>query len=273
MGEQQYEHHITIRRDKLCPFIHRSLKDLHTSVCNWHRNLEIMLVTRGEGRMKYDCDDISIGEHDVIVVNSGALHRPYSDSGVSFNYIIIDEGFCTENGISTSDIVFCRQFKSDAVEKICLEVASRYDRYKKEPAAVNIARLRLSMLTLLLEICENHTESGAERALIRGGAEEYVKKALEYLAEHYTERVALEDVADVCGITKYHLAREFKRYTGQTVFTYINTLRCKKAEVCISQGMTVTEASGESGFESISYFSRTYKRLMGHSPSSEKSKN
>ena len=104
MGEQQYEHHITIRRDKLCPFIHRSLKDLHTSVCNWHRNLEIMLVTRGEGRMKYDCDDISIGEHDVIVVNSGALHRPYSDSGVSFNYIIIDEGFCTETQLPPDSI-------------------------------------------------------------------------------------------------------------------------------------------------------------------------
>ena len=272
MGEQQYEHHITIRRDKLCPFIHRSLKNLHTSVCNWHRNLEIMLVTHGEGRMQYGCDDLAIGEHDVIVVNSGALHRPYSDSGVSFNYIIIDEGFCTENGISTSDILFCRQFKSDVVERICLDVASRYERYKKEPTAVNIARLRLSMLTLVLELCENYTEVGAERSLNRGGAENYVKNALEYLAEHYSERVALEDVAEVCGITKYHLAREFKRYTGQTVVTYINILRCKKAEACLTEGMTVTEAAMECGFDSISYFSRTYKKLMGVPPSSKKSK-
>ena len=100
----------------------------------------------------------------------------------------------------------------------------------------------------------------------------YIKKVLEYIAEHYTEPLTLEDVADVCGITKYHLAREFKRFTGLTVITYVNILRCKRAEVCLAEGKTVTEAAVESGFDSISYFSRTYKKLMGVTPSEKKHK-
>ena len=74
-------------------------------------------------------------------------------------------------------------------------------------------------------------------------------------------------IAAMCGITKYHLAREFKRITGQTVLTYLNALRCKKAQLLLSEGKTVTEAAFESGFESLSYFSRTYKRIMGAPPS------
>lgn len=273
MSTQQYEHHLALRRDKLCPFKFKSSNNLHNAVCNWHRNIEILLVTDGEGRMQYGSEDFAIEKHDIVVVNSGDLHRPYSESGISFKYMIIDESFCVENGIETANRAFEHHFKSERVEELCLEAYRCSEAYKLETSDLNAAKLRLAVLVLLVELCDKHTLQSSKQETVQKSSEEYVKKALEYLAEHYTEQVALEDVARVCGVTKYHLAREFKRYTGQTVFTYINTLRCKKAEICISQGMTVTEASGESGFESISYFSRTYKRLMGHSPSSEKSKN
>ena len=40
----------------------------------------------------------------------------------------------------------------------------------------------------------------------------------------------------------------------------------------LAEGKTVTEAAYESGFESLSYFSRRYKRIMGISPSKNKEK-
>lgn len=93
---------------------------------------------------------------------------------------------------------------------------------------------------------------------------------LEYLNENYTQSITLDELARLCGITKCHLAREFKRYTGQTVLTYVNSLRCQLAGLCISEGLSVTEAAYKSGFESLSYFSRVYKRLMGVPPSGGK---
>ena len=83
-----------------------------------------------------------------------------------------------------------------------------------------------------------------------------------YINENYTNALSLEHIAEVIGINKSYLSREFKKYAGHTVHTYINMLRCKKAEQCISEGMTVTEAAMECGFENISYFSRTYKNIM-----------
>lgn len=272
MSEPIYEHHLALKQDRLCPFRFKSSKNLHDSVCNWHTNIEILLVTDGEGHMQYNSDYLPISKHDIIIINSGDLHRIYSDKGISFDYLIIDESFCRENGINTADRFFERLFKCEDTERICHHAYESYKDYKNDGSPINTALLRLSVLELLTVLYCNHSASVASKAAMVRSPQDYVKKVIEYLAEHYTENLTLEAVADVCGITKYHLAREFKRYTGQTVITYVNILRCRKAEVCLSEGMTVTEAAVESGFDSISYFSRTYKKLMGVTPSEKKHK-
>ena len=95
----------------------------------------------------------------------------------------------------------------------------------------------------------------------------YVKSVIEYINANYSREVNLDELASLCGITKFHLAREFRKITGQTILTYTNILRCKKASVLIAEGKTVTEAALDCGFDSLSYFSRTYKKIMGNPPS------
>ena len=270
MIPQTYEHHLHLRRDKLCPFKFKKCEDVFNSVCNWHHNVEILLVTEGEGRIQYGTDDFAIREHDVIIVNSDVLHRVYSDRGISFIYVIVDESFCIENGIEMNSRIFEYKVTSCSLEGLYLQANKAYAEYRNSPTPINTAKARCSTLSLIIELCANHTVQDEGRPNLYSASERYVKQALEYLGDHFSEPVALEEIADICGITKYHLARVFKIYTGQTLFTYVNILRCKKAEICLSRGMTVTEAAQECGFESLSYFSRTYKKLIGHSPSGEK---
>ena len=272
MSDQVYENHLEIKQDKLCPFKFKALNDVRNSVCNWHENIELLLVTDGEGHMQYNSDDVHLQRHDIIVINSGDLHRIHSDSSISFDYVIIDESFCLENGINTKDRHFERVFRCEEIERACRYAHECFKDYKSDKSPIKTALLRLAVLELLTKLYSDHSSPAVSNVESARSPRDYVKKALEYLAEHYTEPSTLESVASVCGITKYHLAREFKRFTGQTVITYMNILRCKKAEVCLSEGMTVTEAAYESGFDSISYFSRTYKKLMGISPSEKKIK-
>ena len=272
MITQTYEHHLELRKDKLCPFKFKECECVYNSVCNWHHNIEILLVTEGCGRIQYGSDDMPIEAHDMILVNSGVLHRVYSETGISFTYVIIDESFCIENGIEMKNRTFEPKFKSESVENTLLSAHARFAAYKDDPSPIRTASMRCAVLALVIEICTNHTVDTDGRPQSHSASEQYIKQALEYLGEHYAEPISLEEVASLCGITKYHLARIFKIYTGQTLFTYVNILRCKKAELCLSDGMTVTEASRECGFESLSYFSRTYKKLIGYSPSSKKGK-
>ena len=265
-----YEHHLTIKKNRLCPFKISSADTAFPVPCNWHNNIEIVLVTEGSGMLQYGKSVLSLAPRDIVIINSGTLHRPFSQSGMSYIFIIIDESFCKENGLDTSLLYFTEQLRDELTEKLIRNAFERKKDYFAYSDPLSAARLREAMLSLLIDICERHTRSTDQKTEQSTTSEEYVNKVLDHLNDCYSQPVSLDALAALCGITKYHLAREFKKYTGQTVFTYVNILRCKKAEMMISEGKTVTEAALESGFESPSYFSRTYKKLRGAPPSKSK---
>jgi len=273
MAEHLYEKQSDIRRNPLCPFKIKRVRNFFDSSCNWHENIEIIVIERGEGKIRYGSREINISAGDIIIVNSETLHRLYSEFGMDCSYMLVDEEFCAKNGLITRDRRFMYFFRSGETMRLFLEAADAYDRYMRdgnEENGLKAAKARLAVLALLIDVCENHSEAGTVREKAERASDEYVKKAISYVREHYSEPVTLETLALVCGITKHYLAREFRRYTGETAVTYLNILRCKNAEVCMAEGMSVTDAAYECGFESASYFSRTYRKLMGIPPSKYK---
>ena len=266
----RYEHYTDLKMNRLCPFWFGGEENGYSCPSNWHSNIEILLVTEGSGAVQYGKRRISLTEGDIVVVNSGVLHRLYSDVGISYNFTIIDDDFCRENGINTSLINFDECFRDEGTKTLfenCIECRKAYSKLQSPIAA---AKLRSAILALLIDVAERHSLPEEMSADSSSPSELYVKRAIEYVNDNYTHRITLDEIASLCGITKFHLGREFKRMTGQSLFAYLNTLRCKQAQTVLDEGKTVTEAALESGFESLSYFSRTYKKLMGVSPSSAK---
>lgn len=262
-----YEHHTTISKDRLCPFKMGFHDDTQNVACNWHKNLEILWIEEGSGNIQYGKRFLEVSQGDIILVNSEVLHRPYSDGPMQHGFIIIDEQFCAENGVSTAARTYAECFRDAETEKLIHKAVERMKEYKNGGDYLSAARARAAILELVIDITARHScrrEEGTEKP---NPSEAYIKRVIGYLNENYTEHISLEELAKLCGITKQYLAREFKRATGQTVCTYTNMLRCKKAGLALSEGASVAEAAMESGFESLSYFSRTYKKMMGTVPS------
>ncbi len=267
----KYESHTDLRENKLCPFRVHSQISSYNSICNWHPDVEIILVLQGSGLVQYGPDTMEVRGGDIVIFNPNVLHRFHQSDDIIYNCIITEEGFCNENGIFTENLQFERHFRSKQTEELCKRAVEAYGWYREEQTLLNGAKTRNAMLALLIDLVENHVvEHDGTAGKERTRSEAYVKKVAAYLVERPTEAIKLDELADLCGISKCHLSREFKRYTGQTILTYANLIRCKHAEQCIVSGMTITEATIECGFESISYFSRTYKKLMGVSPSKVK---
>lgn len=258
-----YEPHLSIKKDRLCPF---KYLDTCSSICNWHENIEILLITGGDGRILCGSEYLNVKDGETVVVNSDELHR-LCGTGYGIIGFIIDSDFCKENGIDTLSLTFEKIFRDEEFAEQMKKTAKAAKAYTLDPTPIGGAKARLNMLKLLISLAERHSATSLKSAEKRTPSEEYVKIVIKHLNAHSKEEMTLDELAALCGITKYHLAREFKRYTGSTVFAYLNALKCKNAEGLILQGYSVSEAALESGFESLSYFSRTYKKLMGHSPS------
>lgn len=264
-----HETHISIKKNKLCPFKLLSVSKTGIGICNWHSNLEIILVTEGYGTAQYGGEILKIKAGDVIVVNSGELHCFFSESSMDFIGIIIDYDFCRESGVIPESIEFNRIVNDSRLENLiqgCADII-KYYQDKKQP--LSAAKARLKILELLVFLTENYSGEPKELLEAKNHSEEYVKKVIGHLIDHCSDDLTLDGLAALCGITKFHLARVFKQYTGDTVFTYLNALKCKNAQKFLASGLGVTETATRCGFESVSYFSRTYKRVMGFSPRAE----
>ena len=80
--------------------------------------------------------------------------------------------------------------------------------------------------------------------------------------------LTINEVAQAAGLSKSALSRRFKNALGVSFKTYLNQLRISKARQLISdEGYNVTEACYAVGYNDTAYFSRTFRRIEGKSPS------
>jgi len=98
-----------------------------------------------------------------------------------------------------------------------------------------------------------------------------VKLCMDYMQAHYSEKLTLEQLAELVHLHPNYLCKLFREYTGQTVFRYLHQLRIENAaHLLTTEGYTVSQAAEECGFESLSFFSRKFKEITGQSPQAYK---
>lgn len=89
----------------------------------------------------------------------------------------------------------------------------------------------------------------------------------EYLDEHYTERITLDDLAERFFINKFYLSKIFKETYGTTVNNYLISKRITRAKQLLRfTDMTVDEVGAAVGMGDANYFSRMFRKVEGISP-------
>lgn len=79
--------------------------------------------------------------------------------------------------------------------------------------------------------------------------------------------MTLDEIADFAGFSKYHLEREFRKYTGHTIVSYIIDLRLNCASMMLRQSDRPVEQIGQiSGFPSYHSFLKAFKKHFGITP-------
>ncbi len=145
-----------------------------------------------------------------------------------------------------------------SIERICKEA------FEDEPGRESFIKAQVySVLGILersrvLRTPENYFDSKSLDKIL---------PALSYIDEHYAEDISLDFLSNLLNINRYYFCRLFKEATNSTFKEYLNFVRiCKSEKLLTSSEMTVSEISLESGYSSISHFSRTFKHFKGCSP-------
>ena len=91
-----------------------------------------------------------------------------------------------------------------------------------------------------------------------------------FLEKRYPTKIALKEIAAECNLGKEAFCRYFKKETGSTFVTFLNQYRISQAKRMLMAGHSVGDACFACGFESLSYFNRTFKSVAKESPSAFK---
>lgn len=89
-------------------------------------------------------------------------------------------------------------------------------------------------------------------------------QAVAYIEEHYAEKLTLQDVADRCYVSQWHLSKLLNKYTGQSFLDTLNHTRIEAAkELLRDPKLKVGDIGLMVGYADTAHFSRIFKKLTG----------
>lgn len=93
-----------------------------------------------------------------------------------------------------------------------------------------------------------------------------VRCALNYMEEHFSEKLSLAEVAERCYVSQWHLSKLLNKHTGQNFYDILNGIRIKAAKgLLFDPTLKISDICDMVGYTDTAHFSRVFKKLEGMS--------
>ncbi len=243
-----------------------------------HDCLEINLILAGSGTYIIEEKQYEICPGDLFIINNEERHMAVHDGGLKILVLIFPPQLLWEGQVETSllEPFFNRnQSFSNKITAAALVVSLLKDHLQQIQKECRLEKkgwqvyAKAHILLLLAEIvryCEENKEIGGD---IKNMYKLYkkVRPVLDYLHAHYTEANTLEELAKIAMMNKSYLCTIFREATNMHIFSYIDQLRINQACALLrTTDASVTEISMQVGYNSVSYFNRSFKKVKGATP-------
>ncbi len=98
-----------------------------------------------------------------------------------------------------------------------------------------------------------------------------VKDVIRILEENLSRPLTVSEISDATGYSRAYIFKEFRAATGKSVMAYFTALKIEEAKRLLREDdMTVKEIAEHLSFDTPNYFSKTFKRQTGLTPSTYK---
>lgn len=246
---------------------------------HWHKELEIILVLKGEIELIVNGVRYELKEDEFFFINSGQVH---STSGHGDNIIVaiqinLDAFDRTYPQIKNTVFEWPNsQFinKDDSILKefrsYIAKMVGEYRRGEKGYQVAVESHLN-ALFTLILRYIPQTQKK--ETPQYRKDLQR-LQSVIEYVEEHYTEKITLEQIAKNEYISTFYLSHFFKEKMGIPFFEYLNYVRLNKSIALLDKcADNINNIALDCGFANVKSFNKVFKDAYGITPGEYKKAN
>ena len=208
--------------------------------------------------VKYNFKDYSDAEIEVVTLNF-ANHAAVTQDYMPQNIIrALINGNCTPFAmVSPNEEVYTQMY--DAIKNIKAAETEKYEYFQLKVYSDMYGLFYYLFSRKYIKILDVENKSKKYRALVR---------VTNYIDEHYTEGISLDEVAGQTGISRYYVSHLFKELMNTTFVGYVNELRLNRAAMLlVTTDKPIIEIASISGFNNLSNFNRAFKMHFNKTPS------
>lgn len=252
---------------------HIFIVDLLYRTPHIHKDFEISLVLNGSLTVITASEEITLLENDIFIMNPYVSHEIKSNDSSLVISLQVSPTFFTHYFPQIEDIEFdvsAFHMKENAdicqkIHSILFDLAAAY--YQKEEfAPVRCAILINQLFLYLLNTRKYHLIPQTEKTAYLA-KKTRMKKIMQYIDEHYKEKLLLSDIAKQEQLDLYYLSHFFKEMFGISFQNYITKLRCEHArQLLLLTDYSLLDISLSCGFSDSKYFNRGFLSQYGCTP-------
>lgn len=156
-------------------------------------------------------------------------------------------------------LITLERFDSDRDPEAYKQIAQSLEQIEAD--VLTMAQLE-QLVDQIFDRIDQYVDAGSKESTPR-----WLTEMLAYIEGHYRQAdLNVSSISHTFQMTPSYLSKETKRYTGSTLFDYIQTLRLEYAQILLSQGRTTQEAASDSGFGDVRSMRRAFHKYLGTTP-------
>lgn len=267
MSERYFEYHHTYNESP--PFV-----EFHQ-----HPFYEIFFFLSGNVTYTIEGKSYKLRPGDILLTNSSDIHRPEIHPGKSYERIVIwlsDDFFGHLRDFYGEDLSACftdaaskdyRLVRPDSQSILRLKTLCTQISKAKCSTELGSAALASAYLTEFLVQVSRAYYDTPDSVKYDVTENEKINQIVLYINENLSEDLSLSSLENKFYMSRYYMSRQFKQFTGLSLYQYIIKKRLIAARNLLRNGSSVMDACMQCGFNDYSNFLKAFKREFGKNPS------
>lgn len=237
----------------------------HKTDTHWHDFYEIHLITHGSVTERINGTTYEMGPGWIYFLKPYDVHEYWCEEPITMYKIqflidILDPDI--QQALLSGDFRLITRLSEGQLQEIVPILNGIVEERNSRRHA------RMKMISHLMNCLSIQMIRLGKQSSDRFSSADSVVLALEYIHQHYTENISLQQVAAHVGLTPNYFCSKFHKDIGQSFKHYLRGLQLNHAATLLRvSDSSISRVCQESGFSSMAHFFRDFKAYYGVTPS------